>query len=151
MSSQTRVHLDSRIFNSAELKRALSNAVGRAAKDFKTDVRQRMIKASVSGIVYRKGRGRGFTRSHRASARGQSPAPDTLTLARAVTDSKTGDASARVEIANRINPENGQNAREYAEILQEKMDRPIMNSVEQLSGAKRNLTNRVNETIRSFL
>ena len=122
----TIIKLDSKIFDTAALKQALSAIPYKRAKEFQNSTRRRMIEQSPAGKLYEKKKsGRGFKRSHRASARGQRPQPDTLTLSNAVEANRTGEFSALVDIANKINPENGENARDYAERLVNNLDRPI--------------------------
>lgn len=127
MSFKSILKLQSPLFDTSKIRAAASMAVGKTAKQFKNYTRQKMIKSSPSGKLYEKtARGAGTRRFHRASARGQRPAPDTMTLVNAVSDRKTGEFSAEVFIADKINPENGANARDYAGRLQNKMNRPIM-------------------------
>lgn len=111
--------------NGAKLRRSISNVVSKSAKDFKNRTRIQMIEQTPTGTLYEKAaRGRGFTRSHRASRPGQRPQPDTLTLSSAIRDKRNAPFSSTVDIAHRINPENGADAHDYAERLVE-MDRII--------------------------
>lgn len=89
--------------------------------------KQRMDEGPQTGRLYRKKRGTNFRRSHRASARGQRPAVDTGTLKNSVAMTPTGDLSVKVHIKDRINPQSGTSETKIAEILQNKLDRPIMN------------------------
>lgn len=49
-----------------------------------------------------------------------------MTLVNATSDRRIGEFVCEVYIAERMNPENGAVASNYAEILQERLDRPIM-------------------------
>lgn len=149
MSFKTSVKLDARIFNDAARRQALSSVLSKNAKEFKDATRRKMVESSPSGTLYEKRRGRGFTRSHRASRRGERPAPDTGTLANAVEDVRTGEFSRAVQIANRINPESGGDARDYAEKLQNRLDRPIM-SDEDRRIAEIKLNYEVNRALQSL-
>src|SRR5688572_27460215 len=116
----------SKIFDKATRRQVISNLISKSAKGFKRQTQERMIKGPHTGRQYAKKRGAGFRRAHRASAAGQRPSPDTMTLVNAVSDRKTSEMSAEVFIAERINPENGTTASRYAEILQNNLNRPIM-------------------------
>lgn len=123
---RTIVELNAKVHDRQERVRVLGRVPGRAAKRHKQRTRNKMIEGPHTGNLYRRKRGEGFTRFHRASARGQRPSPDTFTLVNAVTDERTGEMEARVFIAERINPRNGANASDVAEILQNHLKRPIM-------------------------
>jgi len=69
MGYETRVHLDSGIFNIPSVKTAGSIAVTKTAHDYKDKTGQKMIAGPQTGNTYKyKGK------SHRASARGERPA-----------------------------------------------------------------------------
>lgn len=121
----TIVKLESKIFTES-FRQALSAVPYKMAKEFKESTKQKMLKQSPQGKLYEKKSGKGFKRFHKASAEGQRPQPDTLTLVNAVRDTRTGEFSATVDIADKINPENKANARDYAERLVNKMNRQIM-------------------------
>ena len=120
------------IFDKTKRQQGLSNLVSRNARNFRQDTKNKMIRGSKSGRLYSKKRGAGFTRSHRASARGERPAPDTQTLVNAISSRSLSDTSAEVYIAERINPETGTPASRYAEYLNdpEVLDRPIMSEAD---------------------
>lgn len=120
------VKLDSLVFNKAERTRAFTSLIVRSAKEFKQLTKDRMNFEQHTGVVYRRGRGRGFTRSHRASAVGERPAPDTTTLVNAVADRQVSNLESEVFIEDKINTSNGTVASKYASILQNKLRRPIM-------------------------
>jgi hypothetical protein len=140
--------LDSKIFDTKSLRREISQAVLKSAKVFKEATRRRMVESRPTGRVYPKRTGgRGFSRAHRASRRGQRPAVDTTTLINALNATRTGEFEALVDIANRTNPENGENARDYAERLQNNMGRPIMDK-DDARIAEIELTHRINRIIK---
>lgn len=121
------VKLDSKIFDKTQRRAAIASAVSKTAKSFKDSTKRKMVEQRASGKTYdKKVRGRSFVRRHRASARGQRPQPDTLNLVNAVTDKRSSEFTSEVFIDHRINPENGADAQEYAERLQNSMNRPIM-------------------------
>ncbi len=122
----TRVDLNSNVFKSNVRRTMFSNFVYRQAKDFKVSTKEKMIEGPHSGRLYEKKSGRGFTRHHRASAPGERPSPDTMTLVNAIEDKRTSEISATVYVEDRVNPENGALASNYAERLQFQMERPIM-------------------------
>jgi hypothetical protein len=143
----TTIKLDSKIFDKGVRRAAISSGIGKSAKVFKEATRRRQIEGKPSGKVYPKKKGgKGFGRAHRASRKGQRPAPDTGTLANATVDIKTGEFSVSVEIANKVNPENGANAKDYAERLQGKMQRKIMTS-EDAKVAQAEMNYRMNKVI----
>ncbi len=120
------VFLKSTIFNKASVKREIGNLITKRSRLFKRERQQDMLNGPHTGRLYRRRRGKGFIRSHRASAKGQRPSPDTMTLVNAVSQKRTGDLSARVYIAEKRNPVNKMLASQYAEILQKKLGRPII-------------------------
>ncbi|MEO5859176.1 MAG: hypothetical protein ABIR33_09535 [Pyrinomonadaceae bacterium] len=128
------IELNARIHDKRERARVLGRVPGEAAKRHKVRTRRKMIDGPHTGNLYDRKGGAGFSRSHQASARGQRPSPDTFTLVNAVTDERTGEMSARVFIAEKINPRNGANASEYAEILQFHLGRPIMTGGDAIDG-----------------
>ncbi len=123
---RTIVTLESKIFDKTVRQQAVTNLISRQSRDFRDKTKGNMIESRPTGHLYRRKGGAGFRRSHIASSIGQRPSPDTLTLANAVTQKMTGDTTAEVFIAERVNPVNGQAASKYAEILQTKLERPIM-------------------------
>ena len=88
--------LDSAVFNRQALKQAVAAFIVRQAKDFKDLTKRRMLESRPSGRLYRRKRGAGFIRSHRASARGQRPAIDTGKLLNSINDRRNGDFSRTV-------------------------------------------------------
>jgi hypothetical protein len=123
---RTAVSFTSQVFDKAVRQQKLTSMISRSSRDFRESTKTQMVEGLHTGRVYRRKSGAGFRRSHIASAVGQRPSPDTLTLVNAVTQEMTGPDSAQVFIAEKINPLNGAVASNYAEILQEKLDRPIM-------------------------
>jgi hypothetical protein len=126
------------------------NLPRKSARKFKRSTQEKMLKGVHSGRLYKKKRGSGFTRSHLASAIGQRPAPDTLTLVNAISDRSLGDYKAEVYIAERINPESGTLASNYGEILQNKLDRPIM-SADDADEAERDMTRDAEALIKTVI
>lgn len=109
-------HFDSAVFNRQKLRQAVASFIIRQTKDFKNLSKRRMIDSQASGRLYRRKKGVGFTRSHRASARGQRPAIDTGKLLNSINDRRIGDFS-RIVSADA----------EYAPYLQsERLGRRIM-------------------------
>ena len=109
-------HFDSAVFNRQKLRQAVASFIIRQTKDFKNLSKRRMIDSQASGRLHRRKNGVGFTRSHRASARGQRPAIDTGKLLNSINDRRIGDFS-RIVSADA----------EYAPYLQsERLGRRIM-------------------------
>ena len=120
------VKLESLIFDKVKRRAVISSAVSKSAKVFKEATRRRMVESKPSGRIEERGRaGKGFSRRFRRSARGQRPAVDTGTLINALSDKKTGEFSSEVFIADKTNPRNKANAKDYGERLQTKMSRHI--------------------------
>lgn len=115
MGFESIAKLDSPIFDIARTKQAGSTALTIAAKTFKDETKRRMTQGPATGRIYSRSRGPNFRRAHRASARGERPAPDTLKLVNSIGDERIADSVHEVS-ANT----------DYAEILQDKLDRPIM-------------------------
>ncbi len=150
---RTIVELNVKVHDRQERARVLGRVPGLAAKRHKQRTREMMIAGPHTGKLYRpgfKGNSTSFRRLHRASARGQRPSPDTMTLVNAVTDERTGEMAAKVFIAERINPANGANASDYAEILQNHMERPIM-SVRDTKEAQRDQNDLAKKAIKELL
>src|SRR5690606_13083646 len=111
----------SKIFNITERRQSLSSFVGREAKDFKNLTKRRQIESQPAGRLYRRRGGPGFTRSHRASARGQRPAIDTGRLLNSIQDKRLSETSVQVAAGG-----------EYAKYLQsERLDRRIMDEADR--------------------
>lgn len=130
MPFKSNLKLDAGIFNAPERKRVFSNLPMRAAREMKESLRKKMIDSRPAGrvVIYEgeNSRGTGFGRRFRRSARGQRPAPETTTLSSAFQAKRTGDNSAVVDIADKINPRNGESAKDYGARLQEEMARQVM-------------------------
>jgi hypothetical protein len=113
---KTKIKLDSEIFKAVSRRQAISNLVGRSARDFKNLTKRRIIESRPAGRLYSRGPGTGFTRAHRASAKGQRPAIDTGKLLNSIDDKRTGELSSEAFAGA-----------EYAKHLQSaRLDRPIM-------------------------
>src|SRR5689334_15715170 len=103
---------NAKIFNKSERNRIVGNVAMKTARDFKEQTRRKMVESKPTGKVYERGTGKGFTRSHRASRRGQRPAVDSGKLAnRALKSARTGDLSAKTFVDS--------NVADYGEKLQE--------------------------------
>lgn len=130
MSFKSDLKLDAGIFDSAKRKRVFSNVAMRSARNMKESLRKKMVDSKPSGRIEHyedeNSRGRGFHRRFRRSARGQRPAVETTTLSSAFEAKRTGDFSAIVDIADHINPKNGESAKDYGARLQEEMGRLVM-------------------------
>jgi hypothetical protein len=108
--------LNSQIFKAVPRRQAIANLVGRSARDFKNLTKRRIIESRPAGRLYPRRRGAGFTRAHRASARGQRPAIDTGKLLNSIRDKRNAEFRAEAYAGA-----------EYAKYLQsEKLKRPIM-------------------------
>lgn len=117
-------------FDKAKRDKAFSNAVSKTIREFAAYVPEQQIKSKASGKVYERRGGKNFRRFHRASARGQRPAPDTGKLSRSTKHRMTGQFSGEVTtIAKR-------GGFDYADQLQHKMDRPIQDAPEDLKKAQ---------------
>jgi hypothetical protein len=73
-----------------------------------------------------------------------------MTLVNAVSDRRTGEMSAEVYIADKINPTSGTVTSDYAEILQEHLERPIMSDADAL-GAQFKLQRDADDLIRTMV
>lgn len=91
----------------------LSRFVVHAAQKIRQRFRERMTEPK-TGRLYRRKRGDGFTRFHRASAPGESPATDTGAYARSMTVTK------RAALESAIETNLG-----YPEILESRKNRPM--------------------------
>lgn len=80
----TQLNLESAIFNEQKLLEVVSNFNTRCAKLLKEKARTKQIYTPKTGRLYRKGP----NRFHRASARGEYPAPDTMNLVNSLKDEK---------------------------------------------------------------
>ncbi len=106
----------SQVFKTDVMRQEASSFIGRQGKDFKNLSQRRMIESQPAGRLYKRKRGQGFTRSHRASARGQRPAIDTGKLLNSVNDRRLGPYKVKVSVDT-----------PYAPILQSpKLDRKII-------------------------
>jgi hypothetical protein len=99
----------------ARIEESLSQSVLNAARRFADSTRHKMTDSVPSGRNYARKRGAGFRRFHRASARGERPAPDTMRLVRS-TNAKRVNRWTAEAVADTP----------YAPILENKLARPIM-------------------------
>lgn len=146
---KSNLKLDAKIFNKAERKRAFSNLPMRSAREMRKSLKKKQLDGKPSGRIETVGRGRGFQRRFQRSRRGERPANETMTLNNAYSAKRTGDNSAIVEIEDKINPNNGESARDYAERLQ-KMGRLVMTE-EDVAEAEEDFITRGKETLRDLL
>lgn len=132
------------IFDKTKRDRAASGAVKKAAKRFTVYVPDQQKKSKATGKIRRRGSGRGFTHSHRASAKGQRPAIDSGKLLRGTKDKVISQFVVEVTtIAKR-------EGFDYADHLQNKMDRPIQDAPEDLKAAQRMLDEEGEKAMRSL-
>ena len=136
---KTVLNLDSPIFTLERLRGAANDALTRTAKEFKDATKQKMVRGPHTGRLYRRKRGQSFRRSHRASAPGQRPSPDTGKLLNSVSDKRVGELTHEVS-ANTP----------YAPILQDKLDRPIMDE-QDAREAEAILQQRYNEKVNQLI
>jgi hypothetical protein len=146
----TKVTLTSKIFDIPAFRQALSAVPYKSAKVFQESTKQKMLNQTPGGKLYRKRTGRGFKRFHKASALGQRPQPDTLTLVNAVDGRRIGEFAAIVDIKNRLNPENKVDARDYAGYLVNYHGREIMPTGD-IQNAQIRQDEEVNKVIRRFV
>lgn len=125
----------------------------RAAREMKKSLRKKMVDGKPSGRVEHyegdDSHGRGFQRRFRRSRRGERPAVETTTLSSAFTATRTGDNSAVVEIADKINPRNGASAKDYGARLQ-KNGRLVMTD-QDVKEAQEDYDRRAENTLRDLL
>ncbi len=138
MSIKTSVRLDSKIFNSPELKRALSKVPLQMARDFAKDLGVKMENSPHTGKVVTKSRGGNFKVRHQQSRRGERAAPFTRTLIRSIKARRNGDFSAVVD-----------SDAPYADKLIFEDGRVIVSN-EDLAQARKAQSDEVNSIISSF-
>ena len=142
MSFKSTLNLKSNIFDKSQRQSAGGRAANVAAKKFRDDTRRKMVDSTPSGRIYRKSAGAGFTRSHRASKRGERPAVETGKLANRATKSRRlSDTSAETYIDTTVAP--------YAEILV-KRGRVIMSAGDRKE-AQKDLNDEVNKELSKLI
>jgi hypothetical protein len=129
------VTIDGKLLNESgkltpDARQAVSNALGRIAKDFKNLTRRRIIESMPVGRLYRRKSGAGFRRFHRASAVGQRPAIDSGSLLNAIDDKRINEMQVDVFVARKLNVRSNAYTDEYAERLQSEMKRRIMDNLD---------------------
>lgn len=130
------------IFDKRKLNAALKEAMGKTLDEFAEYIPEQQRKSVPTGKLYKKGSfsgrnkiggvkasGRG-TKVHRASARGQRPAIDTGKLNRSTKKKRLGAFKGEVTTVAK------NKGFDYAEHLQEKMDRPIQDERDAKVGEK---------------
>jgi len=130
MPTQTLIKLNSGIFDKAKRNAAASSAVNKAAVEYARYVPEQQIESKPTGKLYKRKRGATFTRSHRASAKGQRPAIDTGKLLRSTKHKKTGPLTAEVTTVAK------DKGFDYASRLENKMNRPIQNAPKDIKAAQ---------------
>lgn len=113
------VDLNSPVWSTPQSSEVISRCLTRLAKRFKVETIEKMVAGPHTGILYEKGEGHDFKRFHRASARGERPAPDTTNLINSVEDLKLATLQHAVYVDDSKAP--------YGKWLQdpEVLDRPI--------------------------
>ncbi|HEX8289820.1 MAG TPA: hypothetical protein VF556_17695 [Pyrinomonadaceae bacterium] len=146
MSFKSTLKLDSKLFDETERKRILAAPVRQSAKEFKTDLKNKMIFGPHTGRETTRGKesGDGFTRKHRASRRGERPAPDTNSLVNSIEDKPLSEFSAIVEVTKPYTDSSGE------EVLQGKLGRKIMTS-EDVDEAEKKFNDRARRALISLL
>lgn len=91
------VKLDSKIFNRGELRRAAAKVVKKSAKNFVSDVADKMENSPHTGDVVTKARGENFKVRHRQSRRGERPAPFSRNLLNSLEAKQTGELVWQVD------------------------------------------------------
>lgn len=113
------VELTSPVWHDLERNEIVSRCLTRLAKRFKTERIAAMVAGPHTGVNYKRTGGGGFQRFHRASARGERPAPDTTNLINSVEDLKLAALQHAVYVDDNKAP--------YGKWLQDPdvLDRPI--------------------------
>ncbi len=113
------VELTSPVWNATERVEVASRCLTRLAKRFKVERVSAMSAGPHTGVVYKRSGGGNFQRFHRASARGERPAPDTNNLLNSVKDQKIASLQHAVYVDDAKAP--------YGKWLQDPLvlDRPI--------------------------
>lgn len=126
-----------KFFDKSKRDSAVSSGIKKTIREFAAYVPEQQIKGKPSGKLSRRRGGKNFRRFHRASARGERPSPDSGKLTRSTKHKMTGTLSGEVTtIAKSGNFD-------YAEQLQEKMDRPIQNAKQDVKAAQNMLDKNV--------
>lgn len=126
-----------KFFDKSKRDSAVSSGIKKTIREFAVYVPEQQIKGKPSGKLYKRRGGKNFRRFHRASARGEKPSPDSGKLTTSTKHKMTGTLSGEVTtIAKSGNFD-------YAEQLQEKMDRPIQNAKQDVKAAQNMLDKNV--------
>lgn len=140
----TTIKLTSGIFDKGKRNQAFENAVGKTVREFAAYVPEQQIKGPHTGKIRTKGHGRGFKHSHRASARGERPAPDSGKLLNSTKHKKTGAFSGEVTTVAK------NKGFDYAAQLQEKLDRPIQDDPRDIKAGQEMLVRNAVAAIKSL-
>lgn len=113
------VELTSPVWNDQQRAEVVSRCLTRLAKKFKAERVEAMVAGPATGRLYKRKAGGNFQRFHRASARGERPAPDTTNLINSVEDLKLATLQHAVYVEDSKAP--------YGKFLQDPdvLDRPI--------------------------
>lgn len=113
------VELNSPVWNDPQRLDVVSRCLTRLAKRFKSERVAAMVAGPHTGVNYKRTGGGSFLRYHRASARGERPAPDTTNLINSVEDLKLASLQHAVYVDDSKAP--------YGKWLQDPdvLDRPI--------------------------
>lgn len=115
------VDLNSPVWDDLKQSDIVSRCLTKLAKRFKSERVDAMVAGPHTGILYRRPGPTGAQRFHRASARGERPAPDTTNLINSVEDQKLSPTQHTVYVDDAKAP--------YGKWLQDEgnLDRPIAN------------------------
>lgn len=89
------------ILKKGKFKEAVKNVPINTAREFREGIRKKILSAKPSGVMYRRRSGKGFSRSHRASAKGQRFANDSGATLKSLTAQRTGELSASVQFESK--------------------------------------------------
>lgn len=113
------LEFNSPVFDDTQRLEVASRCLTRLAKRFKAERVAAMVAGPHTGVLYKRAGGGNFQRFHRASARGERPAPDTTNLINSVVDQKLSALQHTVFVDDSKAP--------YGKWLQDPLvlDRPI--------------------------
>ena len=131
-----------KFFDKRTMNAAIRDAVGKTLDEFVDYIKEEQVKSSPAGKLYKRGSfsgrnkiggvrasGKG-TKIHRASAKGQRPAIDSGKLNRSTRKKRLGAFKGEVTTIAK------NKGFDYAEHLQEKLDRPIQDERDRKVGEK---------------
>lgn len=133
------MELDSGIFSQSKRQAAGGRAVRKTARDFVTNLQNKMENSPHTGTVVTKARGANFRVRHQQSRRGQRPAPFSRKLKNSIRARRLSETTSVVEIGA-----------EYAERLQTTLGRVIVSRTDEREAQTdldRNLENELNQLL----